>query len=263
MNREIFELSTPVSIEYVGFTAEHAIHRDRILNRWVLGIVTRGTMFACIGDQTGTATVGEYYLMPPQLRHYGTKRASHDAAWFEFQSAADGGQSVCLPPFGATPPGFDYGCWSRFIRSEMEQGSMTAAEAGLQVDAILAQLLAEHRRHETRQSPTEQLAHAVFEFLLDRRLERLTRRELESEFGYSYSHLDRVFRASFGTSALKRFEQLRMDEAATLLRSGRSIKEAASVLGYEDYYYFLKVFKRVKGVTPSAMLRSMEGDVAH
>jgi YesN/AraC family two-component response regulator len=37
---------------------------------------------------------------------------------------------------------------------------------------------------------------------------------------------------------------------------GKPIKEAAAKVGFSDHYYFLKVFKRVKGLSPSAYGRS-------
>ena len=44
---------------------------------------------------------------------------------------------------------------------------------------------------------------------------------------------------------------LRVNQAKRMLRSGYTISETSTACGFEDYFYFLKVFKSKTGMTPS------------
>lgn len=50
--------------------------------------------------------------------------------------------------------------------------------------------------------------------------------------------------------------QAKVDKAIILMEKGKSISEAAYELGYDDPSNFARAFKRIKGLTPSAFLKS-------
>jgi AraC-like DNA-binding protein len=64
--------------------------------------------------------------------------------------------------------------------------------------------------------------------------------------------LERVFRSSYGRSIHQELLEARVQAAAHSLRMGKPIKVVANEVGFADYYYFVKVFKRVQGVTAGA-----------
>ena len=43
---------------------------------------------------------------------------------------------------------------------------------------------------------------------------------------------------------------LRISRAKQLLAEGKSIKEVAALVGYSDVFYFMRIFKKVTGITP-------------
>ena len=55
-----------------------------------------------------------------------------------------------------------------------------------------------------------------------------------------------------GSSLTRKYiTELRIDKAKEMLDSGEySVSQIASNLGFNDYFYFLKTFKRVVGLTP-------------
>lgn len=68
----------------------------------------------------------------------------------------------------------------------------------------------------------------------------------------SESHFRRLFKAEMGVSPLKYKTNLRMKKAADLLSAGTlNVGEISFVLGFENIYYFSKMFKQVYGVTPT------------
>ncbi len=75
---------------------------------------------------------------------------------------------------------------------------------------------------------------------------------IASYVGISRSQLYRAFMDKFELSPHAFLKRYRINEACTLLhRSGLTISEVASSVGFSDPLYFSRVFKEVKGVTPS------------
>ena len=75
--------------------------------------------------------------------------------------------------------------------------------------------------------------------------------DLALEMNLNANYLSQVFKKETGKTFLKYVTDLRIEKAKAMLDSGNySISEIASALGFNDYFYFLKTFKRVTGLTP-------------
>ncbi len=71
--------------------------------------------------------------------------------------------------------------------------------------------------------------------------------------GISRSQLYRAFMEKFELSPHAFLTRYRINEACTLLRkTGLTIAEVSSSVGFTDPLYFSRVFKKIKGVTPSS-----------
>jgi AraC-like DNA-binding protein len=80
---------------------------------------------------------------------------------------------------------------------------------------------------------------------------RLSVREMSEERNISNSYLTKLFRKSTGMAPMDYFIHLKMQKACQLLYSGNvKIKNVAFELGYEDPYYFSRLFKRYMGTPP-------------
>jgi AraC-like DNA-binding protein len=67
----------------------------------------------------------------------------------------------------------------------------------------------------------------------------------------SVSHFSNLFRKATGMPPIDYFIQLKMQRACQLLyANGSKIKLVASELGYEDPYYFSRIFKKYIGTSP-------------
>ena len=47
-------------------------------------------------------------------------------------------------------------------------------------------------------------------------------------------------------------------KAASLLLSGKNVQETSRLLGYDDYYFFIRCFKKVHGITPGQYVKQPE-----
>ncbi|MCX7656384.1 helix-turn-helix domain-containing protein [Treponema sp. J25] len=76
------------------------------------------------------------------------------------------------------------------------------------------------------------------------------------EVQVSPAYLSRLFSDFLQSNFVDYVTQLRMDRAETLLKTtALSIKEIAFQVGYQDPNYFSKIFKKIKGVSPSTFGR--------
>jgi AraC-like DNA-binding protein len=68
----------------------------------------------------------------------------------------------------------------------------------------------------------------------------------------SPSHFFSLFKQRTGSPPIDYFTRMRMRHASDLLHStSASVKEVAAALGYDDPFYFSRVFKSVHNVSPS------------
>lgn len=79
---------------------------------------------------------------------------------------------------------------------------------------------------------------------------------IAANIGISRSHLYRVFIKHLGLSPNDYLTQYRINMACSLLRNSKlTISNIANSVGYDDPLYFSRVFKKVKGVSPSIYLK--------
>jgi len=75
---------------------------------------------------------------------------------------------------------------------------------------------------------------------------------LAARVSISPSHFFALFKRRIGLAPMDYFTRLRMERACQLLETtSLSVKEVAAVLGYEDQFYFSRVFKQVNRLAPS------------
>jgi transcriptional regulator GlxA family with amidase domain len=75
---------------------------------------------------------------------------------------------------------------------------------------------------------------------------------LAAQVSISPSHYFALFKRSTGSAPIDYFTRLRMRRACDLLDgTDLSVKEVATALGYEDPFYFSRVFKSINQVAPS------------
>lgn len=88
--------------------------------------------------------------------------------------------------------------------------------------------------------------------------EPLNLKMLANAFCISVSYLQHTFKAQTGYSIIDYLNRTRIDNAAKLLReTDLHISEISEKVGFPDYNYFSRVFKKYKELTPSAYRNSL------
>jgi len=79
--------------------------------------------------------------------------------------------------------------------------------------------------------------------------------ELAAKAKLSVSRFRQVFKDAAGRGPKDYIVAFKMSRAKKHLSAGMSVKEAAAALGYDDPYYFARLFRRVTGVPPGLFRR--------
>ena len=86
----------------------------------------------------------------------------------------------------------------------------------------------------------------------------VTQQQLAEEFGISISSVSQMIKRRTGKSYSDHLLEIRICKAQELLRlTNDSIEDISEKVGYSDYFYFLKVFKKATGISPSAFRRNL------
>lgn len=80
--------------------------------------------------------------------------------------------------------------------------------------------------------------------------EKITLEKLAEHVGRSASFVSHHFPAEFGQSPRQYVLRRRMEEARTMLESGRTVRETARRLGFYDAFHFSRTFKSFWGAPP-------------
>ncbi|MCI8600713.1 MAG: AraC family transcriptional regulator [Oscillospiraceae bacterium] len=230
-------------------------------DHYLLHFVTEGKGY--LTTPTGSFDIpagGMFLIRPGELCGYvADRRVPWEYYWVGF-NGAEAHRMMEHTPFAAGervifPAAPDH------IRQSLKQiydarGNSPAAEArmlgGLYL--FLAALMEEpgapklHRQTTARQYVDKAILFISRNYILD-----ISNEDIASFVGVSPSHLYRVFSLELGVSPTRFLTNYRLSEAAALLQStGMSVSEVAASVGFKDPLYFSRVFRKVKGVSPSA-----------
>lgn len=131
----------------------------------------------------------------------------------------------------------------------LSEGFLGASDV-LTSTSLICAILAEVRREAERERPSR-LA-PVLGYLADHYREDIDCTRLCELCYLSPAQMYRLFREETGTTPIEYRNRLRIQRACQLLRGREcTIGEIAELLGFENVYYFSRVFKKYTGVAPS------------
>ena len=96
----------------------------------------------------------------------------------------------------------------------------------------------------------------LIEYIDEHYTERLFLKTLAADFYINLNYCCELFKKIKGCTFSEYVTGLRMKKAAELLKGGRlTISEVANAVGYEDYFYFIRVFSKYYNMPPAKYMR--------
>lgn len=264
-----FRLNGEIRVEIVDKFSGGNVHPDRVMSQWVLVLMVSGKRTFRVDGVDYTVHGGEFFLLPPYVRHCGIRYDQHEAYFAHFQG--EGGPvpppevldpgHILLPMCGRVPlelPCFDLMEYAARHRAPpfFDQRFLSS-----QVQAILYQLSLAMQKKRLWSKQQNGLADRVLQYIDENKGRQLKNQDYTAAFGKSYSRLNAVFQAVYGVTIKQMQGVLRIDQAKRMLSSGYTIADTSAACGFEDYFYFLKVFKKKTGMTPSRFQSSYQGEL--
>ena len=171
-------------------------------------------------------------LIPPTFRHVraGTRLDQYLGGAIDEWDRGDESQTLLMMPG-----------WARLIVLELLRHDADLGVLGQRpIDPLVSEVLDELNKHLNRSTSLDELAR---------------------HSGYSPQHLNRLFRKVLGVTPLQYLMRMRMERAAASLAQGRlTIRAVARSLGFDDPYYFSRLFRQHFGRSPAHYRESAGSD---
>lgn len=108
---------------------------------------------------------------------------------------------------------------------------------------------------EPEAKPAQELVNSLTDYFNTHLSSNITLQDLEDKTGFSKVYICRVFKKFKNTTPIDYFTRLKIARAQEMLIEfpKLSLREISDSLGFNDVYYFSKVFKRIVGSSPSEM----------
>ena len=247
----------PLAFGHYRRAAGHHMHREHH-NDDLLIHCTEGEAYLNVEDEPCLIRAGDLVLIPAGAAHRYTAATGEPM---------DNSLGALCRPIGGTLSG-THGIYRRHPRSAHR--SATPIAGGLQRPAFgtadrfphpglvhvanrLRQLLAavplSVGEAGQAQQPDLDIIHNFMREHLD---ERITLNQLADLTGLSPAHFATRYRALTGVSPIQHFLHLKVEQACQLLdTTDHSFTQISSLLGYDDNYYFSRLFKKVMGQSPT------------
>ena len=97
----------------------------------------------------------------------------------------------------------------------------------------------------------------ILSFLQTEYHQKITGQMIEQKYGCNYDYVNRLFKKTVGHTIMDYLNRLRISRARQYLSiGGYSLTEIAEKCGFENIYYFSRVFKKYTGTAPGAYSKS-------
>lgn len=260
-------LSNPLTCDLyitdIGFYPHARFHfrkRNYGSKENILIYVNNGSGVVSIGNDTHLLSKNDFVIIPKNIaHHYSTKEKD---AWTIYWVHFDGtkaellknyfGRKTTLPAHHTMDEDFRVVLFKDlihtlsmgYVKSHLEYASMS-------FQRLLASFLYPAQfLHYQNVKDTDVISKNIT-FMKKHVGEALTLRELAEQTSLSVAHYSKLFTQKTGFSPIDHFIQLKIQYACQLLDiSQLYVKEVAHKVGYQDPYYFSRIFKKVMQMSP-------------
>jgi AraC-like DNA-binding protein len=231
----------------------------RVLNEFQIVYITEGCGTFWTASEAYPVVPGTILLLfPGEFHRY---HPDPNVGWVEWWVGFRGPHADRLRAEGIIGPerplldlGLNSGCLSLFdliFEAVLRQAPAYQARAGAGILMLLAEIHAHLQR--ARLPDRSGLIVEAAKFAIEERIYgSMDMKWLSQKVGVSVSSLAATFKAYTGMTPYQYFLRMKINKAKELLNGGEGcIKQVAFELGFDDEFYFSRLFKRKTGVSPS------------
>lgn len=250
-----------IKVQEVGHLVTTNIHPDRVMPYWVIGFLKSGQRTIRVGEHSLYLYAKDYFILPPFVRHQGISEDKHDVFFMHFKANVGNiepiteiqSDKILLPLSGRLPDVIDFITYVEFLTEQYNNHLISDDFLNRSLKNILSLLSFCFQKSYVWKDKSNSLAQDIMRFISENYQNELNAGSFESKFKLTYRQLNNVFKKTYLVPIKQKVINIRIQNARDLLIAGESIQTAASNSGFYDYFYFLKAFKKEKGMTPKQL----------
>src|SRR5208283_2422511 len=231
----------------------------RTLTEYQIIYITKGRGVFESNHRTHVVVPGSIMIVFPGVPHF--YKPEYEVGWSEYWVGFKGPyvDTLCQQGFlSPRKPLYEVGLqnsllaiYTQILELVQNQRPLYQVRASSHVLTLIAEILA-HERKNVQYTHSEQLVERA-KFLMEENIySEINLNAIGEVLGVSTSHLNAVFKSYTSMTPYQYFISIKIRKAKELLETGSlAIKEVAFRLGFDDQYYFSRLFKKKAGIPPS------------
>jgi AraC-like DNA-binding protein len=231
----------------------------RTLAEYQIIYITKGRGVFEASKQTHVIVPGSIMVVFPGVPHF--YKPEYEVGWTEYWVGFKGphADALCQQGFlSPKKPLYEVGLqnsllaiYEQIFELVQSQQPLYQIRASSLVLTLIAEILS-HERKAVQYTHSEQLVEKA-KFVMEENIySDINLNGVGDMLGVSTSHLNAVFKSYTAMTPYQYFISIKIRKAKELLeREDFAIKEVAFRLGFDDPYYFSRLFKKKTGITPS------------
>jgi AraC family transcriptional regulator, arabinose operon regulatory protein len=257
------ELNSSVYIAWAGHRVCEPSHRigPRILSDYKIVLIVKGRGTLCQEDKNITLSAGDIFVLFPGVKHlyYTDPKDPWELMWVSFNGNISENimkdLSISLNSFVIlnSNTAVIKDLLEKIIDSMGNEGDPHALKSTGYLYLLFSQLLEIDSQNEIEPSKVskDEVINKALMFINLNYHTDIDVNLLCNYVSYSRSYFSKLFKLKVGLSIPKYINEVRIQRAKLLLKdTSLNICEIAKSIGFEDPFYFSKVFKIVTGISP-------------
>lgn len=258
----LFRSLYPTDIGWYPEARHHYRERPKGAGQDHLMLCVGGGGFVVVNGQENHLQAGELLIIPRESEHtyWAADHNPWSIYWMHFLGEESDYYLERIPGPGHVVP-VDVNTQLEAVR--LFRDCMDALESGYSLPTLI--YAAQSARHilslllfrnqsfpmPRKEENSRVRLEGTFEFMQKQLHEKLSLADFAQNAGLSVTHFSELFREQTGQSPMAYFTQLKVRTACRLLDlTTRPVKVVAINVGYNDPYYFSRVFKKIMGLSP-------------
>ena len=246
----------PTAIGYYPHASFHERNRKSGTEQYILLYCTSGEGWIELNGEKFVLTANTYFILPRQTPHsYGSSQKDPwSIYWIHFTGVTADLLYSRFSPLPKSSPSIPYDADNINLFNtifSLLENELNVREMELLYIRLLQFLALFVYVHDVSVKEDGDRISASISFMKENLGKNFLIKEMASQANYSVSRFSELFRAKTGYAPLQYFLQLKIQKSCQYLYFTKmNIKEICKEIGFEDQYYFSRMFKKQMQLSP-------------